>query len=161
MRSELGYTTHFARRDDDSVVYLASRESRQVAHVIARVGRRLPVHVTALGQAMLAELVADEVAALIPETLPALTEHTLTNRSDLLAEIDRVRSRGYAVEREQGTPGIVCVAAVISYRIPATDAISCSLPAELATDDEIDRVQHALLERTEQLARDLRRAGIR
>src|SRR3954469_24897070 len=63
LRAEIGRTVHFARRDDAHVLYLASRESREVHHVIPRVGRRLPAHVTALGQVLLAELTDDEVAA--------------------------------------------------------------------------------------------------
>src|SRR3954454_14856994 len=51
LRAELGYRIHYARRDEAHVLYLASRESRETVHVVSRVGRRLPCHMTALGQA--------------------------------------------------------------------------------------------------------------
>ncbi|WP_238007084.1 IclR family transcriptional regulator [Dactylosporangium sp. AC04546] len=161
LRAELGYTMHYARRDDAHVLYLASRESRGGASVVPRVGRRLPAHVTALGQCLLSCLTHDEVDAVLPERLEALTANTITDRATLYAELDAVRARGWAFEREQGTEGVACIAVPLDYRIPATDAISCSMPAKLADADEIDRVATALLRHTSLLAATLRRAGIR
>jgi DNA-binding IclR family transcriptional regulator len=161
LRAELGYTMHYARRDDAHVLYLASRESRNGVSVVPRVGRRLPAHVTALGQALLACLTPDEVDQTLPAELTAITSHTITERSKLLTELDAVRSRGWAFEREQGTEGVACVAAAVDYRIPATDAISCSMPAKLADADEIARVSASLLRHTSLLAATLRREGIR
>ncbi|MER8236330.1 IclR family transcriptional regulator [Streptomyces sp. NPDC094049] len=161
LREETGHTVHFARRDDAYVLYLASREARESVHVIPRVGRRLPAHLTALGQALLADLTADEVSALLPERLEALTPNTVTDRAELYAELARVRDRGWALEREQGTPGVACLSAPVHYRIPASDAISCSMPVEAATDEEVERVARAVLTHVTALANTLRRHGIR
>jgi DNA-binding IclR family transcriptional regulator len=161
LRAEVGYTVHFARRDDAHVLYLASRESRESTRVVSRVGRRLPAHLTALGQALLAELTRDEVESMLPDPLPVLTENTIADRDRLHAELDQVRSRSWAFEREQGTPGVACVACVVDYRIPATDAISCSMPADLATGDELTRVIETVVRHTRRLSATLRREGIR
>jgi hypothetical protein len=56
---------------------------------------------------------------------------------------------------------VACVAAAVDYRIPATDAISCSMPAHLADGDELDRVVAAVVSHTQRLAVLLRREGIR
>src|SRR3954465_15874466 len=77
LRSEVGYTIHYARRDDAHVLYLASRESRNSVRLVSRVGRRLPAHVTALGQALLSDLTEAEVDALLPAKLTAVTPHTI------------------------------------------------------------------------------------
>jgi DNA-binding IclR family transcriptional regulator len=161
LRTETGYTIHYARRDDGHVLYLASRESRDSVRLVSRVGRRLPVHVTALGQALLADLTRAEVDDLLPADLEALTPDTITERPALHAELDVVRKRGWAFERGQGTEGVACVAAAVGYRIPATDAVSCSMPAHLATDEHLTKVADAVLRHTEALARTLRREGIR
>jgi DNA-binding IclR family transcriptional regulator len=161
LRAEVGYTVHFARRDEAHVLYLASRESRESTRVVSRVGRRLPAHLTALGQALLAELTRDEVESMLPDPLPVLTENTIADRERLHAELDQVRSRSWAFEREQGTPGVACVACVVDYRIPATDAISCSMPADLATGDELTRVIETVVRHTRRLSATLRREGIR
>ncbi|GAB4005794.1 IclR family transcriptional regulator [Glycomyces albus] len=161
LRAEIGFTVHYARLDDDQVLYMASREVRDEVHRISRVGRRLPAHLTALGQALLAELTADEVDRLLPERLEAHTPRTITERSELHAELDRVRSRGWALEREQGTEGIACVAVAVDYRIPATDAISCSMPIGSADGETVERVTGAVVEHGRALATALRRAGVR
>lgn len=160
LRAETGQTAHFARRDEAHVLYLATRESREAHHVIPRVGRRLPAHVTALGQVLLAQLTDDEVAALLPDPLEPITEHTFTDPAKLIGELDQVRTRGWAYEREQGTPGVACVAVAVDYRIPATDAISCSMPAGLAPA-EVEKITDAVIKHTRKLAATLRREGIR
>lgn len=161
LRSASGFTTHFARRNGAQVVYLETRESRHSVHLVSRVGRTLPAYATALGKALLAELTADEVARLVPEKLPPLTEHTLPTRSVLVAECALIRESGFAAEVGEGTPGIRCVAAVVPYRIPATDAISCSMPADRVDEAGVARVSELLLETTAELGRRLRGAGVR
>jgi DNA-binding IclR family transcriptional regulator len=161
LRAEIGYTVHYARRDDGSVLYLASRDARETKHIVSRVGRKLPAHLTALGQALLAQLTTDEVDKILPPELERFTEHTITSRAALHSALDAVRNRGWAVEREQGTPGVACVAAAVDYRIPASDAISCSMPAKLATEKEVDRVATAVAQTCAALASILRRHGIR
>ena len=161
LRTEIGYTIHYARRDEAHVLYLASRESRDTVRMVQRVGRRLPANVTGLGQALLADLTEAEIDALLPADLPGLTANSITDRSALHAELDAVRKRGWAFEREQNTEGVACVAVAVGYRIPATDAISCSMPAHQATGEHLEKVVAAITTHTEALARTLRREGIR
>ncbi|GLY71168.1 IclR family transcriptional regulator [Amycolatopsis taiwanensis] len=161
IREKTGFTAHFARRNGTEVVYLETREARRSTHLISRVGRTLPTHATALGKALLAELTHDEIDQLMPAELPALTPNTITTREALHAECAITRERGYASEIEEGTPGVRCVAAVIPYRIPGTDAISCSMPITEADDAEAKLVGELLAEATAELGRRLRRAGIR
>ena len=143
------------------MLYLASREPRDSVRLVSRVGRRLPAHLTALGQVLLAQLTPDEVNQLLPGDLVAYTGHTITDHEAIAAELDRVRSRGWAFESEQGTTGVACLAVAVDYRIPATDAVSCSMPADIAVGAELERVTKAVLTHTQRLAATLRREGIR
>lgn len=161
LRAEIGHTIHYARRSDAHVLYLASRESRGSVRVVSRVGRRLPAHITALGQALLAQLTPAEVAEIMPDELEKFTPNTVTDRATLYATLDEVRGRGYAFEREQGTEGIACVAATVDYRIPATDAISCSMSTDAFDDAELEQIAKAIVEHTQRLAATLRLHGIR
>jgi DNA-binding IclR family transcriptional regulator len=161
LRTELGCTIHYARRDEAHVLYLASRESRDSVRLVSRVGRRLPAHVTALGLALLADLTETEIDALLPPDLVALTPRSITDRAGLHAELDQVRRQGWAFEQEQNTEGVACVAAAVGYRIPATDAVSCSMPAHAATSNHIREIADAVVDHTNDLARTLRREGIR
>jgi IclR family transcriptional regulator, acetate operon repressor len=162
LREEVGYTAHYARMDGCNVIYLATREITDVRRVASRVGRQLPAHATSLGKALLAELTPGELDRLLPDGPPAaLTEHTVGSRADLDRELERIRERGWSLEREQNTLGTCCVASSVSYRIPATDAISCSIPLGRGSDEEIARVGEAVRRHTDELAQTLRRHGVR
>lgn len=162
LRAELGHTVHFGRREGDSVIYLASRESMVAVRQVYRIGRLVPASLTGLGQALLADLTDDEVVGLLPETLPTHTEFSIGRRDDLLTELKQIRDRGWSLELDQGVVGLGCIAAAVPYRIPATDAISCSVPSEELRDEaRRAEISSTLVRYTHGLAAALRREGIR
>jgi IclR family acetate operon transcriptional repressor len=161
LRDQVGYTCHYARLNGPDIVYLQTRESRTSAHLVSRVGRTLPAHATALGKVLLAELADDELTAVLPKQLPPLTALTITDREALRSELSFIRERGHSTERGQSSSSVACVATAVPYRIPATDAMSCSMPADRVTDAELQRVGALLREVAEDLSQQLRRAGIR
>jgi IclR family acetate operon transcriptional repressor len=57
--------------------------------------------------------------------------------------------------------GLCCVSVVVPYRIPGTDAMSCSIPKELATEEVLGKTVATLEAAAAELARTLRAAGIR
>ncbi|MFC7913090.1 IclR family transcriptional regulator [Streptomyces sp. NPDC057386] len=133
----LGETIHLGRLDGASVVYLATRESHEYLRTISRVGRRLPAHAGALGKALLAERPDTE----LPDgPYEALTARTHTTREALAADLARVRARGFAVDREEGVPGIVGFGFALRYDVPARDAVSCSVPVARLTPEHEERI---------------------
>ncbi|HKT01781.1 MAG TPA: IclR family transcriptional regulator [Rugosimonospora sp.] len=138
-------TVHLARLDGTDVVYLATRESQHYLRPISRVGRRLPAHTTSLGKALLAERTPDEVRAMLPAELAALTPHTIVTHPALASDLAATRRRGYAVDREENTLGLRCFGAALRYRRPARDAISCSAPVARLSGGGADRIVAALL----------------
>jgi IclR family transcriptional regulator, acetate operon repressor len=161
LREQVGYTVHYARLMGDQIVYLETRESRNSGHLVSRVGRTLPAHATALGKALLAELSDGELTRALPEKLEPLTPLTIVDREQLRTELGVTRERGYSTERGQSSPEVACAAAVVPYRIPATDAMSCSIPGERVSEAELQRVGKLLHEMAADLSSRLRRAGIR
>lgn len=69
-------------------------------------------------------------------TLQKFTEYTVTDWGDLLQELEKIRRRGYAVEREEVELGMACIAAPIFYGGHITAAISLSGPAERLAGEE-------------------------
>ncbi|CAM5676286.1 IclR family transcriptional regulator [Streptomyces fumanus] len=126
----LGETIHLGRLDGRDVAYLATRESHEYLRTISRVGRRLPAHAGALGKALLAERLDEDLPEGPYETL---TPHTHTGRESLAADLARVRRRGYSVDREEGALGIVGFGFALRYDHPAQDAVSCSVPVARLT----------------------------
>ncbi|WFF09850.1 IclR family transcriptional regulator [Micromonospora sp. WMMD1076] len=125
---QFGETVHLGRLDGPHVVYVAKRESVHPLRLYSAIGRRLPAHATALGKALLAERSDTTADRLLSWPLPALTAYTVTDAGVLHAELATIRERGYAVDRQENTEGIVCVAVAVPLRSPAIDAISLSVP---------------------------------
>ncbi|SOD58309.1 transcriptional regulator, IclR family [Streptomyces zhaozhouensis] len=149
---DTGETIHLARLDGTNVVYLATRQSEHYLRPFTRVGRRLPAHSTSLGKALLATHPDEKVRELLPERLEGLTEHTLTDREELIAELAVVRERGYAVDREENTLGLRCFGIAIPYRRPARDAISCSVPVARLTEAHEQLIREALFDARDRLS---------
>jgi DNA-binding IclR family transcriptional regulator len=139
-------TVHLARLDGFDVVYLATRASTHYLRPFSRVGRRLPAYATSLGKALLATRRDDEVRDLLPGTLSALTPHTLVDVGELLADLGRTRERGYAVDREENTAGLMCFGVALPYRRPPRDAISCSVPVARMNAERERQIPAILLE---------------
>jgi DNA-binding IclR family transcriptional regulator len=79
---------------------------------ILEVGAELPLHASALGKAILAYAPERALADVFAEPLPRLTSRTLSPVT-LREELDDVRERGYARERDEAVLGESSIAAPI------------------------------------------------
>ncbi|MDJ0947436.1 MAG: IclR family transcriptional regulator C-terminal domain-containing protein [Alphaproteobacteria bacterium] len=114
LMEEVGETVNLAVADDGEVVYVTQFESHAPMRAFFRQGRRTPMHASAIGKAMLAEMPEDAVRAILHrQGLPRFTEHTLTTPAALRDELARIRGRGWAVDEQEHTMGMRCVAATI------------------------------------------------
>ncbi|WP_416184324.1 IclR family transcriptional regulator [Megasphaera sp.] len=87
-------------------------------------------------------------------TLQKFTEYTVTDWTDLLQELEKIRCRGYAVEREEVELGMACIAAPIFHHGIITAAISVSGPADRLTAEGRDLA----IEAVKKTAADISRA---
>lgn len=78
------------------------------------VGDLCPVHATSLGKVIAAYMAPEQLEALLPKgRLPKFTSHTLTSRTQLMAELERVRQQEYAVNAEETILGAIVVGAPV------------------------------------------------
>lgn len=107
-------TAHYAVLDGGDIVYLAKVQPRaQSVHMSSRIGGRNPAHCTGVGKVLLAYALphAEAVRRYADEhPLDSRTPNTLVTADTLAADLDRIRERGYAIDREENEPGIACVA---------------------------------------------------
>lgn len=127
-----GETANLAVLEGDDVVYVGQVSSPHTLRMFAEVGRHVRPHSTAVGKVLLAWLPRDRAVALLKRTgLPALTPATITVLDDFLAELDRVRERGWAADEEEQETGIRCVAVpVVGAGRRVVAALSVSGPAD-------------------------------
>jgi DNA-binding IclR family transcriptional regulator len=107
-------TTHLAVLNDGQVLYVDKVESTRSLRMPSQVGRRLPVHCTGVGKALVAYLPPEVLWGIISRHgLPSFTANTITDEAALHAELEQVRERGYAIDREEIEEGLMCIAAPI------------------------------------------------
>lgn len=97
--------------------------------LLARIGQRVPAYASAGGKLLLAQQEWSVTkAALEPIERKAFTSATLINIESLRKELDLIRARGYAIDREERMPGLSCIAAPIrNHEGKVVAAISLSL----------------------------------
>jgi DNA-binding IclR family transcriptional regulator len=128
-----GHTVHLASYEGGEVVYIDKYDGRHPVLMYSRVGRRAPLHCTAVAKVLLAELPEAERTA-IAETMdyPRLTANTITNSADYLSELDQVRADGYALDNAEHEDFIHCAAAPIrTLEGTVLAAVSVSVPKML------------------------------
>ena len=135
--AQCGETVHVGVLDGLDVVYVSKIDSTHSVRLISEVGRRVPAHCTAVGKALLAGLPQDELDSLLKDReLVALTEHSITSRPALLAELREVRASGVAHEHSESNPDAGCVASpVIDTSGHWVAALSIAIPTSRHSDE--------------------------
>lgn len=115
LAKETGDLANFMIEEHGRGIYLYRSEgNRAVKAINTQVGTRVYLHSTAMGKAILAHLPPDRVETIIDmHGLPEVTEHTVTNASELRDELDEIRECGYAVDDQELVDGLRCIAAPI------------------------------------------------
>jgi DNA-binding IclR family transcriptional regulator len=124
LRSECGETVNLGRLQFDKVIYIEVVPSEYALRFSEQPGSAISAHATALGKAILAFSDQELVEGVIRgRQLQMYTHNTITNPDELLAELQRVRERGYAVDRGEAAALATCVA------VPIFDAFGKPLAA--------------------------------
>lgn len=126
-----GETANLAMLEGDSAVYVAQSPSPHMLRIFAEVGRRVPVHSTAVGKVLLAHLPVERAIALLRSAgLPQRTDQTITSLDVMLAELANVRTAGYALDDCEQESGVRCVAVPVWDGKAVVAAMSVSGPAD-------------------------------
>ena len=151
-----GRTTHLSELDGREIVYIDKLESHDHVRMASRIGLRAPIHSTAAGKVLVADLSPAELAvALVGLEYPKATPSTITDEAAYRAELERVRAQGWAQDREENEPSINCIAAPVrdaSGR--AVAAVSVSVPDIVLGYAQLLELVPGLLAVTEAISRD-------
>lgn len=109
-----GESVFMATYDGNEIVYLDQVMGPSLMRLSVNPGSRGPIHSTALGKAILAALDNDQVLEITGGgSLQAHTDFTIQNHEQLMGDLKRARSRGYAIDDRELLPDICCVAAPV------------------------------------------------
>ena len=140
LSQELGETVHMGILEDDEAVYVLKEESSYTLRMYSRVGKIIPLYCTAIGKVFLSEMSDEELDGyLSTHTLKPFTPKSL-DESGLRAELKEIRSKGWAIDREEHEENIVCIASPIrDYSGKAVAAISASWPVFRFSREDLDK----------------------
>lgn len=142
-------------RDSLESVSVAQKNSSHEMRVQATVGRRRPLHAGASGKVLLAFGPEDIESKVLEGELPKLAPQTITSKTKLKKELQRIRELGYATSLSEGAVDVVAVAAPVHGSAGFLVAsIGLSMPKSRAPDD-LSEVARAICEVARALSADL------
>ncbi len=159
LSDQIGQSCSVAILDGTDIVYLARAAQRRVMSVGLMPGSCLPAHCTSMGRVLLAALPPDRARALVEASdLSPRTRHSLTDPDEILAEIARVRSQGWALNDQEVEIGLRSLAVPVrngkgrvvaalntgmaALQQEAATVVATYLPALLRVQDGLRRVLH-------------------
>jgi DNA-binding IclR family transcriptional regulator len=157
LSERLRESVHVGMLDGPTVRFIAAAEGPPAVRVATRLTRTMPAHCSATGKAMLAQLTQTDLHQLLPEEdLERMTRYSISSRTELEAELSRIRDRGYATSREESEEGVTSVAVVIPFDGPGMRiALSAAAPLHRLSTSQYPLVAAILREAAGDLAHQL------
>jgi IclR family KDG regulon transcriptional repressor len=137
-----GETVHLGMLIDSEIIYVHKVDSRHMLGMYSRVGRRAPLHCTAIGKVLLAwESAARRDSILKGCDFKRFREKTITSRAEFDVELERTLAQGFGQDREEFDDHIRCAAIPIFDRLNQVVAgLSVSFPTfryDIAREPEL------------------------
>lgn len=144
-------SAHVAILDRGRAVYIEKIEAPGFVKMDTWVGKRVPVHTTAVGKALVSQMVEEEIEHILKERgMDRVTSKTITARTKFLHEIEKVKEQGYAIDDEENSDGVRCIAAPI-YNAEGIIA------AAVGTSGTLSQIDDAHLIKTIEMIKELAR----
>jgi len=145
LAAEVAETVTLMTLEGAHVRFLDCVESPRPIRVAGRTGLLRPAHCTSVGKAILAELASEQLDQLYPdETLPGLTDRSITGRRALFSVLEEVRRTGFATNLGESDPDLVAVGVAIpSVTGTPSAGLGVSAPAARLSPEQIQRIADA------------------
>jgi IclR family transcriptional regulator, KDG regulon repressor len=111
---QLGEAVHVGMMVCNKVVIVLRVDPEQSYMVFPQAGSVIPCHTSGIGKVLLAGMEPDRRDRVLADcTYPRLTDKSINNRDDFIAELDRIRLDGIAFDSEESVTGLSCVSAPV------------------------------------------------
>ena len=137
-----GFVTTLGIRNGSSGTYIDKIEpSSFIVRLHSEIGKSFPLHCTAMGKVLLAHSDGATIAKVTRRRLDRYTANTITDGKRLREELKDVIAQGFAVDNEEITRGLICVAApILGLDQQVNAAMSCTLSSFDATPDLLQNI---------------------
>lgn len=110
LAKETDERAQFLVEEHGEAVYLHRAVGDRAVRTDPGIGKRIPLHATASGKSILAAMPPEKASRIIEQTaFEIITDETITNQETLYDELDQIRQRGYAFNREENLDGLCAI----------------------------------------------------
>ncbi len=136
-----GQTTHLVVLSGNEGVYIDKVEGEKAAIRYSRIGKRVSLHSSAAGKALIAFKKSEEVNSLLEGyVFDRKTQHTILSLNSILIELEHIKKQGYAMDNEENEQGVRC-AAVPLYNHHGEVVASMSISTMITQVDDNEMVR--------------------
>lgn len=130
LSSKYDETVNLALLSGNNVIYVDRVQSSKSVRVEMQLHEQVPTYCCSTGKVFLSYMDRQQQEAIIEKTdFKPRTIYTIVSKAQLLAELENIRNRGYAYDREEYEIGLTCIAApVLDSEGRVTAAISLNAP---------------------------------
>jgi len=149
LSEECGESACLAIERDYTAVYIDFVEGpNSLLKTLHHIGRTAPLHCTGVGKCLLLNYSADSIDRYIEKKgLRPFTGNSIREKPQLIREIEKVRSQGYAIDDEECEQGVRCVAAPITdYMEKIIASVSITGPSSRLTKDRIETIKDRVID---------------
>ncbi|MFS0724109.1 IclR family transcriptional regulator [Paenibacillus sp. 1P07SE] len=152
-----GQTTHLVILDGSEGVYIDKVEGAKAAIRYSRIGRRVPLHSSAVGKVLAAYQGEAQLQRLLQSySYMTRTERTISSEAQFRRELEAVRSEGIGYDREENEPGVRCAAApIFNHAGGVAAAMSISTMVAHVDDAELAELVGLLRQEAAAISRKL------
>jgi IclR family transcriptional regulator, KDG regulon repressor len=147
LENETNEVIHLVVYDQGEVVYIEKLEGNETLRMHSKVGKRAPMHCTAVGKAILAHLPTKVVLGILERKgMVVHTDKTITNKDIFIQELKQVKEKGFALDLEENEYDITCIAAPIFDHLgKVIAAVSISGPTIRMKDERLIQLQKRMI----------------
>lgn len=137
LADETDERVQFIIEEHGRAVYVFRENGAHAVQADSGIGKRIPLHATAAGKAILAHLPGERVDEIIAARgLSAQTENTTVDETELRDELDTIQERGYSFNKQESIEGLRAVGVVVKNENDRVmGALSVSGPTHRLRDD--------------------------
>jgi DNA-binding IclR family transcriptional regulator len=107
LATKTGERAQFFAEEHGRAIYIHTEQGEHAVQADRRVGKQRYLHSSAAGKAILANLAAKRIEAVIDQWgLPQETENTHTTRETLFDDLAEIRERGYSLNKAESISGL-------------------------------------------------------
>lgn len=149
-----GETANLGIEQNGHVLFISQVETHATIRAFFAPGTLSRMHASGIGKALMAQMDEGRIDKLVAQApMEQFTEHTLTDRKALMADLGQTRIRGFAIDGEERNLGMRCIAApVFDIHNEAIAGISVSGPTSRVGPERIADFSAAVVDAAEELS---------